>query len=102
MQIVSLENVTKCFGKTTVINSISLNFDEGKFVCLLGSSGCGKTTILVYPPGTSVAPIKVYTIMANAPQSLTSAMSLIVLMITLVVLIFLVAGHKILTRRKWS
>ncbi len=46
MQIVSLQNVKKCFGKTTVIKNISLNFDEGKFVCLLGSSGCGKTTIL--------------------------------------------------------
>jgi len=46
--------------------------------------------------------IKVYTIMANAPQSLTSAMSLIVLMITLVALSVLFAGHKILIRQKWS
>ena len=46
MTILSLQNVTKCFGKTPVIKNISLNFIEGKFTCLLGSSGSGKTTIL--------------------------------------------------------
>ncbi len=60
------------------------------------------TTILVYPPGTSLIPIKVYTIMANAPQSLTSTMSLIVLMITLAALIVLYMGHRFLAKRKWS
>lgn len=69
------------------------------FIFCLGELG---TTILVYPPGTSVMPIKVYTIMANAPQSLTSAMSLIVLMITLAALIVLFTGHKIFIRQKWS
>ncbi|MBW1901232.1 MAG: iron ABC transporter permease [Deltaproteobacteria bacterium] len=69
------------------------------FIFCLGELG---TTILVYPPGTSVTPIKVYTIMANAPQSLTSAMSLIVLMITLAALVILFAGHRLLVRQKWS
>ncbi len=46
MQIVSLQEITKNFGKTTVIKNISLEFNEGKFICLLGSSGCGKTTLL--------------------------------------------------------
>jgi ABC-type Fe3+ transport system permease subunit len=69
------------------------------FIFCLGELGA---TILVYPPGTSVMPIKVYTIMANAPQSLTSAMSLIVLLITFIALIFLFAGRKILVRKKWS
>ncbi len=69
------------------------------FIFCLGELG---TTILVYPPGTSLMPIKVYTIMANAPQSLTSAMSLIVLLITVIALIFLFAGHRILARRNWS
>jgi hypothetical protein len=41
-------------------------------------------------------PIKVYTIMANAPQSLTSAMSLIVLMTTLISLVVLFGGHQLL------
>ena len=69
------------------------------FIFCLGELG---TTILVYPPGTSVMPVKVYTITANAPQSLTSAMSLIVLSITLFLLIFLFMGHKIFFRNKWS
>ncbi len=58
------------------------------------------TTILVYPPGTSVMPITVYTIMANAPQSLTSALSLIVLFITFAALLVLFAGHRFLIRNK--
>ncbi len=50
------------------------------FIFSLGELGI---TIMVYPPGTEIMPIKVFTIMANAPQSLTSAMSLIVLLTTL-------------------
>ncbi|TGN99856.1 hypothetical protein PN36_32910 [Candidatus Thiomargarita nelsonii] len=46
MPIVSLQNISKSFGKTPIINNISLNFSKGKFTCLLGSSGSGKTTIL--------------------------------------------------------
>ena len=44
--IVSLQNVVKCFGNVGIIQNISLDFDEGKFTCLLGNSGSGKTTIL--------------------------------------------------------
>lgn len=50
------------------------------FIFSLGELG---TTIMVYPPGTEIMPIKVFTIMANAPQSLTSSMTLIVFSITL-------------------
>ena len=67
------------------------------FIFCLGELG---TTILVYPPGTSVMSIKVYTIMANAPQTLTSAMSLIVLMITLISLAVLFGGYQLLKKNK--
>ena len=50
------------------------------FIFNLGELG---TTIMVYPPGTEIMPIKVYTIMANAPQALTSSMTLIVFSVTL-------------------
>jgi len=66
------------------------------FLFCLGELG---TTIMVYPPGTSVMPIKIYTIMANAPQKLISAMSLIVLMITFISLAGLFIGYKVIHKR---
>ena len=53
------------------------------FIFSLGELG---TTIMVYPPGTEIMPVKVYTIMANAPQSLTSSMTLIVFLLTLLLI----------------
>ncbi len=53
------------------------------FIFSLGELG---TTIMIYPPGTEIMPIKVFTIMANAPQSLTSSMTLIVFSITLLMI----------------
>ena len=53
------------------------------FIFSLGELG---TTIMLYPPGTEIMPIKVFTIMANAPQSLTSSMTLIVFSITLLII----------------
>ena len=45
--IVRLENVSKSFEKGKyVIKNLSLDVYEGEFLTLLGSSGCGKTTIL--------------------------------------------------------
>ena len=46
--IVRLENVSKKYGNTTVIENISLDIYEGEFITLLGSSGCGKTTIFLF------------------------------------------------------
>lgn len=54
------------------------------FIFSLGELG---TTIMLYPPGTEIMPIKVFTIMANASQSLTSSMTLIVFSITLLIII---------------
>ena len=53
------------------------------FLFSLGELG---TTIMLYPPGTEIMPIKVFTIMANAPQTLTSSMTLIVFSITLLII----------------
>ena len=41
-----LEQVTKTFGTTTVVNRADLTVRSGDFVSFLGPSGCGKTTLL--------------------------------------------------------
>lgn len=43
---ISLHNISKSFGKKEVITDLSLETEDGKFTTLLGSSGCGKTTLL--------------------------------------------------------
>lgn len=45
-QILKLEQISKSFGSTKVLNQISLDVQQGEFITLLGSSGCGKTTTL--------------------------------------------------------
>ncbi|HRJ75295.1 MAG TPA: ABC transporter ATP-binding protein, partial [Anaerolineales bacterium] len=46
MSYLSLSNVTKQFGDTTVVDNFNLEIAKGEFVSFLGPSGCGKTTTL--------------------------------------------------------
>ncbi len=46
MTEVLVKGLTKRFGETLAVNSISLTISDGEFVSLLGPSGCGKTTTL--------------------------------------------------------
>lgn len=42
----SIQNVWKAFGSFLALKDISLEINEGEFICFLGPSGCGKTTLL--------------------------------------------------------
>lgn len=44
--MIELKNVTKIYGHTTVIQNAEYSFPNKGLVCLLGESGCGKTTLM--------------------------------------------------------
>jgi putrescine transport system ATP-binding protein len=43
---VELDQVSKRFGDFLAVDSVSLQVERGEIFCLLGASGCGKTTLL--------------------------------------------------------
>ncbi len=70
------------------------------FILCLGELGA---TMMVYPPGTELMPVKIFTISANAPQALTSSMTLINLAVTvvLIMLLFLV-GKRLFKKYQYA
>ncbi|SCB55589.1 multiple sugar transport system ATP-binding protein [Bradyrhizobium shewense] len=46
MASVLIESISKDYGQTPVLRSISLSIADGEFLTLLGPSGCGKSTLL--------------------------------------------------------
>jgi ABC-2 type transport system ATP-binding protein len=46
MAIISTQNLTKCYGKLTAVDSLSLEIEEGEVFGLLGPNGAGKTTTI--------------------------------------------------------
>jgi multiple sugar transport system ATP-binding protein len=54
MSTLSIRNLRKVFGKTTVLEDIDLDATSGEFVILVGASGCGKSTLLNMIAGLDV------------------------------------------------
>jgi len=44
--ILKIEDISKKFGKTTVLNGISMEVKKGEIIGVVGASGCGKSTLL--------------------------------------------------------
>ena len=44
--MIKATKIQKSFGKTQVLNGISMNVEAGEIVAMIGPSGCGKTTFL--------------------------------------------------------
>lgn len=46
MSIIEYKNICMAYGEKTIIENFNLSIEKGEFVTIIGSSGCGKTTIL--------------------------------------------------------
>lgn len=60
MNAIEYRHVSMCYDGKEIIRDLNLSIEKGEFVTLIGSSGCGKTTILkmanglLMPAGGSV------------------------------------------------
>jgi ABC-2 type transport system ATP-binding protein len=44
--MISVQNLTKRYGKITALNNVSLQFDDVKVIAIMGENGAGKSTLL--------------------------------------------------------
>lgn len=43
---IAVNNLTRCFGELKVLDDITFDVKEGEMLCIVGPTGCGKTTFL--------------------------------------------------------
>ena len=46
MSYLQIQDLARRYGPTTVFERVNFSMERGEFVCIIGHSGCGKTTIL--------------------------------------------------------
>lgn len=44
--VLDIQNLKKCFGSFTAVDTLNFQVEDGSFFSILGPSGCGKTTLL--------------------------------------------------------
>ncbi len=62
--MIKIENLTVNYGKKVVYDNFNLQIEDKKVTCILGESGCGKTTLLnavagILPHGGTISPVTV-------------------------------------------
>lgn len=62
--MLKIQNLTVNYGKNVVYNNFNLQIEDGGVTCILGESGCGKTTLLnavsrLVPFGGEISPVEV-------------------------------------------
>lgn len=57
--ILSVTNLSAAYGKTEVLHSVSTQFSEGEFICMLGPNGSGKSTFLTLLSGLELPSLKI-------------------------------------------
>jgi ABC-type sugar transport system ATPase subunit len=47
MSFAAVEGVRKAFGEITALDDVSLTIDQGEFLCVVGRTNAGKSTLLI-------------------------------------------------------
>lgn len=53
--ILSAKNITKKFGGVTALNNVSIDIRQGEVLCIAGTNGCGKSTLIKILSGVEQA-----------------------------------------------
>ncbi len=55
MSFLQIQDLARRYGQTTIFDGVNFSMEKGEFVCIVGHSGCGKTTILNILAGLDTA-----------------------------------------------
>ena len=81
--VIRFENVSRSFGNKKVLENINLEIDDNAITCLIGESGCGKTTILkminrLIEPTTGVITINGRNVLKQDPIKLRRSIGYVI------------------------